>query len=288
MPHAALDRVQRWMQAVISHPGTVDEGIGSTAAAAEAPGVALEDIVRPSARLTTAERVGIYHGMYLSRMVEALESDYPALQRLLGAHGFADLVRDYVQAHPSRSYTLNRLGDHLPEFVAAAPGLRRRGFCHDLARLEQAISQVFDEEETPALTHEAIAAVPAADWEGARLHPIAAFRLVCVRYPVSAYIDATRGDGSAAPQRGRRPGGVAVYRRAYGVYRLDLTPPAHALMEALVGGATIGEAVVLAQAGRARVLTEDLFLWFRDWMAEGLFCAMTFEGGGPGRTRTFD
>lgn len=286
MPRPALDRVQRWMQAVIVHPGTVADGLRSPAAAAEVPRV--EDVVRPSARLTAAERVGIYHGMYLGRMVEALESDYPALQRLLGAERFADLVRDYVQAHPSRSYTLNRLGDHLPEFVATAPGLRRRGFGHDLARLERAMSQVFDEEETPALTPEAIAAVPAGAWEGARLHPIAAFRLLEVRHPVNAYVDATRGDGRAAPQRGRRHGGVAVYRRTYGVCRLDLNPPAHALLEALAAGATIGEAVgrVLAQGGRARVAAEDLFRWFREWVAEGIFRAV--EDGGPGRTRTFD
>jgi len=282
MPRPALDRVQRWMQAVIVHPGTVDDGLRSPAAAAEVPGAGVEDIVRPSARLTAAQRVGIYHGMYLGRMVEALESDYPALQRLLGADGFADLVRDYVQAHPSRSYTLNRLGDHLPEFIATAPRLRRRGFCHDLARLERAMSHVFDEEETPALTPEAIAAVPASAWEGARLHPIAAFRLLAVRHPVNAYVDATRGDGRSAPQRGQRQGGVAVYRRMYGVFRLDLSPPAHALLEALAAGATIGEAVgrVLARGGRATVAAEDLFRWFREWVAEGIFRAVTVEGRG--------
>ena len=96
------------------------------------------------------------------------------------------------------------------------------------------MSQVFDEEETPALTSEAIAAVPPGAWEGARLLPIAAFRLLAVRYPVNPYVDATRGDGRAAPQRGRRPGGIAVYRRTYRVNRLDLSPPAHALLEALL------------------------------------------------------
>jgi hypothetical protein len=287
MPRPPLGRVQRWMQAVIIHPGTVDDGLRSPAALAEA--AAAEDLVRPSARLTAVQRVGIYHGMYLGRMVEALESDYPALRRLLGAKGFADLVRDYVQAHPSRSYTLNRLGDHLPEFVATAPGLRRRGFCHDLARLERAMSQVFDAEETPALLPAVMAAVPADAWEGARLHPIAAFRLVEVRYPVNAYVDATRGDGRATPQRGQRPGGVAVYRRAYGIFRLDLSPSAHALLEALSAGATIGEAVgrVPAPGGRAKV-TDQLFLWFREWMAAGIFRAVAVGDGGPGRTRTFD
>ena len=277
MARVGLDRVQRWMQAVIVHPGTVHDGLRSPAAAAEVPRV--EDVVRPTARLTAAERVGIYHGMYLGRMVEALESDYPALQRLLGADGFADLVREYVQAHPSRSYTLNRLGDHLPEFIATAPGLRRRGFCHDLAQLERAVSQVFDEEETPVLTSEVIAAVPADAWEGARLRPIAAFRLVAVQHAANAYLEATRGGGPVAPQLGRRQGGVAVYRRLYGVSRLDLSAPAHVLLEALAAGTTIGVAVVRAQSGYRTVATEDLFRWFREWVAEGLFRDVIVDGG---------
>ena len=282
MPRAALDRVQRWMQAVVVHPGTVDDAIRSTKAVAEIPAAAVADVVRPSARLTAVQRVGIYHGMYLGRMVDALESDYPALRRLLGAEGFADLVRDYVQAHPSRSYTLNRLGDHLPAFIAKAPRLRRRGFCHDLARLELAMSQVFDEEEMRVLTPKAIADVPPGAWEGARLHPIAAFRLLAVRHPVSAYLDAALGDGPAAPQRGRRHGGVAVYRRVYGVYRLDLSAPAHALLHALAAGETIGDAVgrALARGGRAKIDTEDLYRWFREWVAEGIFRAVTVGGGG--------
>jgi hypothetical protein len=100
-------------------------------------------------------------------------------------------------------------------------------------------------------------------------------------------VDAIRGDGPAAPQRGRQQGGVAVYRRTYGVFRLDLSPPAHALLEALAAGAAIGEGVgrVLAQGRRARVAAEDLFRWFREWVAEGIFRAVIVEPGGPRHSR---
>ena len=65
----------------------------------------------PSARgLRAAERVGIYQGMYLPRMLEALESDYPGLAHFLGPRAWTRLVRRYLNAHPSRSYTLNELG----------------------------------------------------------------------------------------------------------------------------------------------------------------------------------
>src|SRR5207245_9329882 len=136
----------------------------TAAAAGQLPPERLPEVVLPSRSLAPSERVGIYQGMYLLRMEEALESDYPALKRFLGPRGFRALVRDYVASFPSRSYTLNRLGDHLPAFVLTAIGRRHRGFCHDLARLELAMTEVFDAVETPTLSAEAVAAVRAEAW----------------------------------------------------------------------------------------------------------------------------
>ncbi|MGH9889387.1 MAG: HvfC/BufC family peptide modification chaperone, partial [bacterium] len=160
-----LERLQRWMQATVVQPGSVQDAVRARAAADLVPTDQVGDVILPTDALSSVERMGIYQGMYLMRMEEALLSDYPTLQHLLGPRRFFALVRDYVQVHPSVTYTLNRLGDHFPEFVGAVhAGLRRRGFCHDLARLELAIAQVFDEEEAPALSAEAIAAVPEAAW----------------------------------------------------------------------------------------------------------------------------
>jgi len=86
--------------------------------------------------MTSAERIGVYHGMYLMRMEEALETDYPVIRYHLGDHQFAYLVREYVQRNPSTSYTLNRLGDHLPQFFLDEPEWHEAAFLHDLARLE--------------------------------------------------------------------------------------------------------------------------------------------------------
>ncbi|HSB62367.1 MAG TPA: DNA-binding domain-containing protein, partial [Vicinamibacteria bacterium] len=118
-----LDRLQRWMLGVIVHPSPVEAALREPSA--EVPAERIEEVLLPSPSLTAAERIDIYHGMYPLRMVEALESDYPALAHHLGDDAFRQLVVGYVQAHPSRSYTLNRLGDHLPEYVRTAPGVRR-------------------------------------------------------------------------------------------------------------------------------------------------------------------
>ena len=104
-----LARLQHWMQEVVVHPGTVEEAIESDGAANEIPSERLSEVVLPSHSMTSAERVGVYHGMYLMRMEEALETDYPVIRYHLGDHQFAHLVREYVQRYPSTSYTLNRL-----------------------------------------------------------------------------------------------------------------------------------------------------------------------------------
>ena len=278
-----LDRVQRWMQEVVVHPGTVDEAIAS--ARADLPPERLAEVVLPSRTLAPAERVGIYHGMYLLRMEEALETDYPALGHFLRPDGFRRLVRDYVGSFPSRSYTLNRLGDHLPEFVLAAPGLRHRGFCHDLARLELAMTEVFDEAETPSLSAEAVAAVPPERWAEVRLRPIAALRLLALRYPVSAYVESMDRKAHRHPSPRRKDAWLAVFRRDYRIHRLELSQPAYDLLSDLAAGRLLGEAVTAAARRRASAAAREtqLYRWFRQWMASGLF--MGLEGLEPSTNR---
>jgi len=272
-----LDRMQRWFQAVVVHPGTPEQAVSSAEAARELAPERLADVILPSRTLEPIERLGIYHGMYLLRMSDALAADYPGLEHFLGDAGFARLVREYVQAHPSRSHTLNRLGDHLPEFVASHAGVPRREFCADLARLELAVTEVFDAPETPPLSEAEIAAVAPEAWENARLRPIAAFRLLALRYPVNAYLQSVRDeDHDHHPKPRQQASWVAVYRRDYAVYRLDLAKPAHDLLADLAAGASLGGAIAAAlkRPGRRRPGEDELFRWFREWISGGIFASV--------------
>lgn len=272
----ALERLQRWMQSVVVHPGTVEQAVAARQAAGEVPPGRVGDVILPSAMLQPLERLEIYHAMYPLRMEEALASDYPGLKHFLGDEAFMRIVTEYVQAHPSRSFTLNPLGRRLPDFLQTAPGVKKREFCRDLARLECALAEVFDEEETPALDEAAIAAVPEAAWEGARLRTIAAFRLLALRYPASAWLDSLDDEKHRHPDVKRQDGWVAVYRRGYVCYRHDLGRAAHDLLADLAAGRTVGEAVAAAmkRRGRARPQADDLFRWFRQWAAAGMFAAV--------------
>jgi hypothetical protein len=267
-----LERIQRWMQACILDQGTAEEAIASEKAQAAIPADQARTLVLPSKTLSPLERLDIYRDMYLLRMEEALSIDYPSLKHILGDDQFMRLVARYVEVYPSRTYTLNRLGDHLPEFVATLDDLPRKEICHDLARLEYALCGVFDAPETPPLTAEAVKAVPQEAWEHARLKPIEAFRLLEFSYPVSRYVGAV-DEENPFPRLARKKTWVVAYRSNYSLHRMDLTEPAYTLLSALASGDTVGNAIVavLTRKWRPAVKQSQLFEWFRDWMAEGFF-----------------
>jgi hypothetical protein len=271
-PDLDLARTQQWMMHVVGHTAEdVADALAAREAKAILPPGEIATVILPSKTLTPAERLEIYHGMYPLRMVEALESDYPALQHFLGDERFGALVRAYVTRHPSRTYTLNRLGDHLPEFVASSPDVPRPFFAAELAQLERAIAQVFDAAESPLLEEAAIAAAGDRIAE-ARVRPIEAFRLLAFRYPVNAYLQSVKEDDHDHPRTSQKNTWLVVFRRAYNVRRLDLSRDQHTLLAALAAGDTMGEAVekTLAAAKR-RLMPEEFFTWFREWVSAGLF-----------------
>lgn len=141
---SSLKEVQRWVQNFIVDPAD-DEVVSRSNVDAAA------HLVLPSRTLSPVQRVEIYRGMYLLRMNEAIQADFPALEHFLGEAPFEELVKGYVHAFPSRSYTLSRLRDHLPEYILSVPGIARAAFAHDLARLELAMCEVFDAPESPRL-----------------------------------------------------------------------------------------------------------------------------------------
>jgi hypothetical protein len=57
------------------------------------------------------------------------------------------------------------------------------------------------------------------------------------------------------------------------VWRHDLSQPAHDLLTDLVAGKPLGKAVAaaLARGGRRAPTTDQLFRWFREWAAGGVF-----------------
>ena len=260
------------MQAVVVHPGDTQKALRSPAAAALLAARKIETVLLPSPTLSAAERIAVYQEMYPLRMRDALSSDYPGLEHFLGDR-FWDFVDAYTKAHPSRRYTLNRLGDHVPAFMARQRTFRPQAFLADLARLEFALTEAFDAPEAAALKAAEFEAILPASLAGTLLNTIPSLRLIKLDWNADAYLDSLKDEKHNHPKPGRKKSCIVAFRRNYRVYRIGLAPAAFLLLSDLAAGRVLGDAVgrSLARRRPLRASPADFSKWFKEWTAEGLF-----------------
>ena len=227
-PWRDLGQIQRWMQAVLMHPTGVAEGIASAEARRHidvGPGEA-EKVLTRSRALTALERLEIYAYAYYARLLECLREELPVLMHALTQEVFDAFAVGYLQAYPSRSYTLLQLGANFPRYLAETRPEEGGGdglpadwpdFLIDLATLELTFNEVFDGpgvEGERLLDAEQLRAIPAERLPEARLMGVSCLRLLPLRYPVHRYFTAVRRHEDPVPPEAAETY-LAVTRRRY-------------------------------------------------------------------------
>ncbi len=268
---AELRALQRWLAHVVEHPGTAAaalDGRPGRTLAAVAGGAPRALVATPATRPVDVG-LDVYNAGYLLRLVEVMQADFGAVQHVLGERAFHDLVARYVAAFPSRHPNLNRLGRHFPAFLRAQRSLPRRGFLAELAALELAVTVAFDAPEFTPLDVAAMTDVEPDAWPQARFTANPSVQLLRTRHPVDECYQQWKDTGRCeAPSPSRS--WLCVFRRDDRVWRQRLTGASFAVLEALVAGRALGQA--LAQAGADEPVAD----WFRDFARDGLFVACRF------------
>jgi hypothetical protein len=124
----------------------------------------IEPHVVGTQKVPIATRLSIYGDGYVSRLIEALEANFPILSKLLGEADFGALGTSYVRSHDSRFFSIRYYGDGLVEFLASDPAYAGAPVLADLARWEWAMTQVFDAADAEPIGTEALARVAPESW----------------------------------------------------------------------------------------------------------------------------
>jgi putative DNA-binding protein len=286
-----LGRIERWMQTVIMHPAGVQKGIASEDARRQLDLTAdeIEKVVTRSNALTAAERLAIYSRAYHARLLECLRAEFPVLLHALGGELFDRFAFDYLEQHPSETYTLARLGEKFPRYLAEtrpdrdAPQDSRESwpdFIIDLATLEREFSEVFDgpgvEGQFLVIESELMEALRSAPWPEVRLVTVPCLRLLTFRYPVNEYFAAVRKKEN--PDLAERADTfLAITRRNYNVFLYDLSQQQYELLGALIAGESVAQATSLAaKATRSDLcaLATNVQEWLHDWTSLSFFSAV--------------
>lgn len=279
-----LQELQRWMQRLIMNPDSVADGLDGARSELADPTNGVETVVTRSRSLSAIQRLEIYRNAYFARLLECLREEFPVLVKFLEEDVFDGFALGYLQAYPSRSYTLAHLAENFPRFLAESRPERLAGepqpdwadFLIDLAKLEWTFSIVFDGpgcEGEPLLDGDRLREVPSDCWVEARLIPAPCLRLLSLRYPVQDYHAAIRrGESPDLPLAA--PTYLAVTRHDYVVRHESLTESEYRVLSALADGVALGPALsLLAETAELPFdqLAEQVHHWFRRWARAGLF-----------------
>ena len=147
----SLRQIQEFMWQAISRQLNADYSTRKRWSDGKSFGSKAAEFVKPNSKLSSPERVQIYNQQYWYRLLDCLEDDFPGLRAVLGSKKFLFLCKEYLNAHPSSSFSLRDLGSELPSFIATRNDLVEPDteLCLELARFEWAQVVAFD---GPSLT----------------------------------------------------------------------------------------------------------------------------------------
>lgn len=189
-------------------------------------------------------RIEVYRNNLRETFNKTLALEFPVTRRLVGADYFRELALSFLGHYPSCSGDLHHIGEYFPSFLAGWFENTSYGYMSDVASLEWAYQDSLrGAEAAPLDQDELLNFKPEACAElRFMLHP--ACRLVRSAYPI---VRIWRVNQSEAPvtetiDLASGPDHVLVRRVPEGAEFHRLPPGDFALLAALAGGATLGEA----------------------------------------------
>ncbi len=284
--HLDLRQLQRWFLSEVQRPQRTD-GACDPVTAPEGDGLLGADQVLLASRALDAQaRIKLYSDMYFLQLREVWLSNFEGVHALLGDAEFSALVRDFLTYHPSQSFTLNALGEPLPEYFGSERGRERWGeraaTLQNMATLERAVERCFRAQTTPVLEVSALSAVPEDVWGDVRFEMSAGFAVMAFDYNVNRALNQVAAAQAVREVWVAERSWVVVWRRGFEVWRQSIGEAMYAVLRALCDGQTMGDAIEAAAAvwgdDAEDTLEQKLFAWFADWVSEGFFAALVRPG----------
>ncbi len=247
-PFPDLRGVQALFWRLLSAPEGVSKGAKELHRAGELESEDLSFLVRPDARLGPVERLDIYADMYFYRLRDCLAEDFPKVAARIGKARFHNLATDYLLAHPSTHFSLRQLGRALPGFLRTHPMEREFPELADLARLDWARVDVFDDADAAPFSRQELLEKGGSAPEKFAVALIPSARLLRVDASVLPLWRRLDGGGGTEEdgERWRSARGetcaVRVWRKGFSVFHQSLpADEEHCLRALAAGGATLAQ-----------------------------------------------
>ena len=297
-----LQELQQRMAKAVMQPLTAREQMRRRNSAGQSNATEAAQFIRPNDQLTSFERLEIYNRQYWFRLFSNFEEDFPGVQAVVGRKRFQALMRAYLEAHPSTSFSLRNLGSQLVSWLDKNPEWTEphSEMAIEMAGLEWAHIEAFDNAIWPTLSVDARSQINAESQLTLQPH----VRLLEAHYAIDDALIAVRNESGsrdtssnnastghvskrrrALREMKRETVHIAVHRFEDTVYYRRLAAEDYRLLLALQQAVTLGDAIDIAFDGSLVPEHERpayLQSAFAYWTTMGWFCTPPVDREGKG------
>ena len=236
--------------------------------------------VNGSEKVSAQQRLTIYYDAYRLRLLEALDSNYPVLHTWIGDKAFRSLGLAYIEAYPSKHFSIRYFGHRLPEFLSTADSYRDKPYVSEMALLEWALSEAFDAPDCPVMTPDKIVAVPPDDWADMRFQLHASMRLVKLRWNVPMIWKAIKAEQAPEkPKPEEWPIAWLVWRQDLITYFRSLSVDEIWALDAAQTGHSFADLCEgLCEWIDAQNVAQHAAGYLKQWAGDGLISAIRLAG----------
>lgn len=212
-----------------------------------------DELMKPGANLSSAERLELYHRQYWFRVLDSVAEDFPVMRKMAGEETFWSLLEDYLLVCPSSSFTLRHLGSRLPDFTATWGKLdeSRRSWFSSIARLEYADMEIYEAAEWEPVPPDQLATATLGLQPHVRLLALPVEADLCTQWEIFTPENETAVH-------------LAVWRAENGgAARCRLDPVEFTLLSRLRNGGTLAD--LFAEPTDREPEPEEVSRWFASW-----------------------
>ena len=225
-------------------------------------------------------QLSLYRRAYLRNLLQTLAGEHPMLRRYVSDKVFLRLIKEYLQDHQSREYSLSHFGDALPDFLETHPVFSRAPVLAELARFERLRIQTAEAATGSRVTLQDLTDLSAEQWSMLTLvlHP--SVQVARFDYPAVTIWRAVE-KGQKPPAANRSASAWLIYRDEKRITRFRrVEPDEQASLERVSAGAPFSDInqtlLRWHDTGDAQARSVELM---HGWIEQGLVAELAVQSG---------
>jgi len=233
-----------------------------------------EKWIKSKSDFPSKDQLKVYINGYRIRLAEFLNDEMPVLRHFLGGDEMDKLVNAYIEKQKSTHFNICKYIKNFPAFVKKEGKELLKGknveIAHEIALLEEKLSEVFDMQESSPLDKESFSSISPENLLNQIFAPRAALFSLLFEYKINDYYQDVKNDKNPA-QVIKEKTYLIVFRHEDRVLRLEMDKSEYELFTLLSGGNAL-ETAIGKLLRRGNHLTDvELKNWFSRWVGNGLF-----------------